>query len=215
MKRTGIQRKPGSELTRCAMPQRIKPMKNVPIERGDVPLRRRKRLAPGDKPPARKTELPKVNQARQARKAASISEASKTGRTSPKRPENYVPKGRGVKAVMGRSEDWCEVRRPGVCISLRGHSTHHRLDQSLDGTGWRPANLLRTCGDGSRGCHGWITENPKQAHDEGRWALESNEKPEETPVLIVSPQWPGERRWVLLDDKGGVTPTTAPRKAAA
>lgn len=188
------------------MPQRTAGLApGKPLERGGQPLQRKKRLEPGTKPLARQAEL---------RCAVKATTEPKSPRKPKKRPENYIPKGRGCKIVLGRSEDWCEVRRTGVCLDGRGHSTHHRLDQSLDNSGWRPSNLLRTCGDGSRGCHGWITENPKQAHDEGRWALESHEKPELTPVLVASPLWPEGRRWVLLNDKGGLDEAEAPEVAA-
>lgn len=180
-----------------------------------TPLQRRTELGRGTKGLERGAPLPRYTELRSKPKPAAKPAAAvpaKTRAMPKKRPDNYVPEGRGRKVVITRSDDWCEVRRPGVCLNGRGHSCHHRLDQSLDGSGWRPANLLRTCGDGSRGCHGWITENPKAAHDEGRWALESHEKPELTPVLIASPLWPGERRWALLDDKGGAVPTNAPNE---
>lgn len=201
------------------MPRRKRPLTrgNASLRQG-APLQRHTELGRGTKelrrvaPLARRTELGSKPKPTATPAAAT---PSKTRPTPKKRPEGYVPEGRGRKAVLTRSENWCEVRRPGVCISGWGHSTHHRLDLSLENRGWPPSRLLRTCGDGSRGCHGWITENPKQAHDEGRWALESHEKPEKTPVLIASPLWPGERRWVLLDDEGGVTPTTAPEEVAA
>lgn len=186
------------QLTRTAMPRRTKPLNpGKGLTRGG-PLPRYTELG-------RKPKL--------AATPAAVAPA-KTRSAPKKRPEGYVPEGRGKKVVLTRSENWCEVRRPGVCLGGWGHNTHHRLDRSLINRGWPPSALVRVCGSGSTGCHGWITDNPKAAHDEGRWALESHEKPEETPVLIASPLWPGERRWVLLDDKGGVTPTNAPERVA-
>lgn len=197
--------------------------RRTPMPRGKAglkqgaPLQRRTELGRGTKGLQRSTPLARRTELRsKPTPAANAADAAppKTRATPKKRPEGYVPKGRGHKAVMRRCEGWCEVRRPGVCLGGWGHNDHHRLDLSLDNKGWPPSRLLRVCGSGSTGCHGWITDNPKAAHDEGGWALESREKPEETPVLIASPLWPGERRWVLLDDLGGVTPTTAPERAA-
>lgn len=86
---------------------------------------------------------------------------------------------RGREAVKQRSGGVCEVGIPEVCMG-RGHTIHHRKNRSQGGT-WAPSNLLHLCGDGTRGCHGWITEHPATSYIRG-WAVRGHRNPSEVPV---------------------------------
>ena len=97
-------------------------------------------------------------------------------------------------AVYNRSQGLCEVGIPGFCGGV-GQSVHHRKNRSQGGT-WDLSNLLHTCGDGVRGCHGWITAHPKAAHLAG-WAVKSYEVPADRAAKLH-----GE--FMFLTDAGGI-----------
>lgn len=98
--------------------------------------------------------------------------------------------------VSERSYGWCEIAIDNVCTgSLQ--SIHHRGKRSQGGS-WAPSNLLAACGDGTRGCHGWVEANPAKANALGLW-LFAGQQPQETPVYM---RWNGTRSWWLLDDHG-------------
>lgn len=63
--------------------------------------------------------------------------------------------------VYARSQGRCEV-----CAGYSADSVHHRMKE---GRPWEPANLLHVCGDGTRGCHGWIEAHPTHARALGLW----------------------------------------------
>lgn len=94
--------------------------------------------------------------------------------------------------VRIRSGGVCEV-----CGKHRAESMHHRKNRSQGGK-WTPGNILHTCGDGTRGCHGWITEHPALAHSSGH-AVKSFEDPLDVPAVL-------HHGLVLLDDNGYCTP---------
>lgn len=77
--------------------------------------------------------------------------------------------------VRERSEGLCER------CGLAGHSVHHRRKRSHGGP-WDAINCVMVCGDGVRGCHGWIEHNPNAAHDEG-FHVRPWEDEREVPVL--------------------------------
>lgn len=52
------------------------------------------------------------------------------------------------------------------------------------------------CGDGVRGCHGWVEHNPNDANLEG-FHVRSFENECDSPVFRGG-------RWVLLDDDGNI-----------
>lgn len=56
---------------------------------------------------------------------------------------------------------------------------HHRKKRGQGGP-WTPENIVAVCGDGTRGCHGWIEANPKLAHETG-WSV----KPWENEADII------------------------------
>jgi len=109
------------------------------------------------------------------------------------------------RLVRQRSGGWCEVRLRGVCLG-RAMSFHHRLRRSQGGP-WTPSNGLDVCGDGTRGCHGALT-NTNGRYDEYRrlgLILRSGDDPHTVPAVIHSPQYDlGERVALLLDDEGCV-----------
>lgn len=100
----------------------------------------------------------------------------------------------GRKIARARSGEVCEVQMPGVCTG-HAESMHHRKNRSQGGT-WAPSNLLHTCGDGTRGCHGWITGHPDPAREPG-WAVIQAWDPAAVAVL-----YRGELRF--LTDDGAV-----------
>lgn len=93
------------------------------------------------------------------------------------------------KIVYARSHNVCEVQIPGVCYGTAGN-WHHRRSA---GRVWTPANGLHLCGSGTTGCHGWITEHPRDSRDHG-WSLRSTEDWNLVPV------WLHGSRWVWLSD---------------
>ena len=59
---------------------------------------------------------------------------------------------------------------------------HHRMKRGQGGT-WSPANCVMVCGDGTRGCHGWIEGHPDAAAEEG-FHVRPWEDPAAREVLI-------------------------------
>lgn len=93
--------------------------------------------------------------------------------------------------VNARSGELCER------CGKPGHSIHHRRNVSQGGP-WTPQNCVRLCGHGTVLCHGWVTEHPTAAHQEGL-TLHHGEDPATTPIThhLYGP--------VLLDPYGGYT----------
>lgn len=96
------------------------------------------------------------------------------------------------RIVAERSGGVCEM-----CGAARATNWHHRKNASQGGL-WCPSNGLHLCGSGSTGDHGWVTEHPTQAHDDGGWVVWSHEDPAAVPVLVAG------RGWVLLGADGSV-----------
>lgn len=116
------------------------------------------------------------------------------------------------RLVRARSGGWCEPRLADFCLG-RAMSFHHRLRRSQGGP-WTPSNGLDVCGDGTRGCHGALT-NTNGRYDEYRrlgLILRTGDDPYTTPAVIYSPQFEfnGERIALLLDDDGCVTSAPFP-----
>ncbi len=109
-------------------------------------------------------------------------------------PRNTGPDEKTRELVRGRFADRC-VRCGGP-----GETIQHRDPRGLGGTVDPainlPSNLLFVCGDGVRGCHGYMESYRTQACAAG-WLVRDGEDPAEVPVLT----WTGAR--VLLDDIGG------------
>lgn len=106
------------------------------------------------------------------------------------------------RLVIARSGDVCEC-----CGAARGESFSHRQPKGLGGL-WTPENGLRTCGDGTRKCHGWIEANPRAAELKG-WRVRSRVDPALFPVLHAV-----EGRIYLTRD-GGFSPVAPDIEEAA
>lgn len=109
-----------------------------------------------------------------------------------KRAKN-AGEGRTRQLVAARSGGWCEA-----CGIMRAASVHHRRKRSQGGP-WSPSNCVHVCGDGTRGCHGWVEANPNDAAEVGLH-IRAGEVPAEVPLIS------GYHGAVLLDDEGGITP---------
>jgi hypothetical protein len=69
-------------------------------------------------------------------------------------------------------------------------SVHHRK-RRREADADQVANLVVLCGSGTTGCHGFVTEHPKTAHDEG-WVLWGQEDPQ-TRRCMVAPGASGRK----------------------
>lgn len=105
------------------------------------------------------------------------------------------------ETVKHRSGGWCEAGIPGVCTG-QGQSMHHRKNRSQGGT-WDVENILHLCGDGVRGCHGWITEHPKLSYESG-WAVRSHWNPADVAVRVR-----GVNKFLTLDGRYEPVPVEA------
>ena len=95
--------------------------------------------------------------------------------------------------------------RCGFC-GWRAHTVHHRNHDHSDD---RPSNRLSTCGDGTRGCHGWTEHHPEAAYDLG-WSVtrfgegsalgraDTASRKVWLPYGLLGPGW------YLLSDDGGI-----------
>lgn len=97
--------------------------------------------------------------------------------------------------VTARSRGRCELNLPTVCTG-RAVDWSHRIARGRGGK-WTASDGLAAC----RACHEAITNTRGQRARFERWGFicRTNAVTTEVPVLL------GCRRWVLLDDQGGVT----------
>lgn len=98
--------------------------------------------------------------------------------------------------VQQRSGGLCEAGVSSRCNG-RGEHVHHRKLRSRGG-GNTVGNLSHVCND----CHTWIHQHPADASERG-WMVASWADPVEVPVFRY-------RQWVLLDDRGGMSPAEVP-----
>jgi 5-methylcytosine-specific restriction endonuclease McrA len=103
------------------------------------------------------------------------------------------------KQVLQRSRGLCER------CGRAGESDHHRKNRSQGGR-WSLDNIVRLCGDGTRGCHGWVTSHPEAASLEG-YHVKPWENPAFIPVLIQ------RKQWVRLRTDGGYDQVEPPLRA--
>lgn len=101
--------------------------------------------------------------------------------------------------VRTRANGRCEAAIPNVCFGTHD-TTHHRRKRRYADTRWVASNLIAVCGDGTRGCHGYIEAHPAWAMDEGLW-LRENDDPREVSVHMRWGQAHAKSWWVL-DDEG-------------
>lgn len=93
------------------------------------------------------------------------------------------------EVVKERSAGGCER-----CGQRRAHTMHHRRKVSQGGP-WCPSNVIHLCGDGTRYCHGEISNTRNEYYDEG-WLVRSWQHWASKPVRL----WHGV---VVLDTRGG------------
>lgn len=107
--------------------------------------------------------------------------------------------------VGGRDEQMCVRCRRG---SNLGTNFDHRKNRSQGGK-WAASNGQLLCGSGTTGCHGWKTQNPQTAMQDG-YTCPSWAEPTEWPARRWLPTPYGTQRltWVLYDDRGNYTPIT-------
>lgn len=100
------------------------------------------------------------------------------------------------RIVAERSGGVCELDgfRPAESLS-------HRIAVARGGT-WAPSGLVHTCGDGVRGCHGWLEANPTYA-GEGRWQIRRLHRANPLDIPVYLRPRDSEWGWHLLDDAGG------------
>lgn len=125
-----------------------------------------------------------------------LNRQSELARTAMKaKPTRRDPAEEQARALVSqRSGGRCEA-----CGVKRASNWHHRKPRSAGGV-WSADNGMDLCGSGSTGCHGWITEHPKGAREQG-WSVPSWADPARTPVWIFG------REFVLLTANGDYTTT--------
>ncbi|NUS00404.1 MAG: hypothetical protein HOV67_34710, partial [Kribbellaceae bacterium] len=104
------------------------------------------------------------------------------------------------KLVRDRASGSCEIRIAEFCLG-RAMSFHHRIRRSQGGP-WTASNGLAVCGDGTRGCHGALT-NPNGRHKEyeaNGWILPRHADAAAVPALIHTITL--GHGLILLDDEG-------------
>lgn len=105
------------------------------------------------------------------------------------------------RIVKERSGGLCEL-----CGAI-GHSAHHRKNRGQGGS-WSPSNIVWLCGDGARGCHGWVTTHPELARGAG-FHVPWWETPAQIPVESLV------HGRVLLHDNGSVSAVPGRKGATA
>lgn len=103
------------------------------------------------------------------------------------------------RLILARDEmscGWC-----GVPIWGRAYSIHHRKPRQMGGSRDKrinlPSNGVVLCGDGTRGCHGYLESHRATAYTDG-FLLRSLDDRLTTPVVTPFGAF-------LLDDEGGRT----------
>ena len=118
---------------------------------------------------------------------------------SPKATRRAINMARAL--VRARDGHLCQMC--GRSIVDYPSSIHHRINKGNGGSAKyeRASLLIRMCGTGTTGCHGWVTTEPRRAGLWG-WLLPRNNPdidPTAEPILTY-------RGWVTLDDEGNLTP---------
>ena len=104
------------------------------------------------------------------RRSTPLARSTLNRRRTPRRhkstpqPEPQVDVEALRRAVFERDRWTC--RRCGKRVSWTGGSLSHLLPKSKGGV-WADFCLETLCGDGVRGCHGWVEANPEAAVEAG------------------------------------------------
>lgn len=127
---------------------------------------------------------------------AALNRQSELTRTALKpKPARKDPAEEQARALVSqRSGGRCEI-----CGTRPATNFHHRQNRSASG-GWSAANGMALCGSGTTGCHGYVTEHPLRAREQG-WSVPSWADPARTPVWIFG------REFVLLTANGDYATT--------
>lgn len=96
--------------------------------------------------------------------------------------------------VRERSGGRCEAAIENVCLGTHD-TTHHRRKVGRIHT---PSNLLAVCGDGTRGCHGWLEAHPNRAMSEGL-SVSNYDDPAQISAHM---RWENVRSWFVLEEDG-------------
>lgn len=112
--------------------------------------------------------------------------------------------------VLVDLRDGNSCRRCGRPVWEEDYSRHHRIPRGAGGSALvdRASIIVKVCGSGTTGCHGWIEEHRTDAEVLG-WILPKlnpDIDPEAEPLFTID-------GWVLLDDQGGIAPCAAPNRA--
>lgn len=114
--------------------------------------------------------------------------------------------------ITPKTLDIIRERAAGLCercYRSPDTNSHHRRPRGLGGSRDPdtdlPANLLRLCGSGTTGCHGWIEHHRTTSIDLG-YLIQQGKAPSTVPVLLVTHGFYG---WYLLDNDGNRTPCCA------
>jgi len=101
-----------------------------------------------------------------------------------------------------RERDAGRCQMCGASIVDQPSSIHHRRRRGMGGSALleRASNLVRLCGTGTTGCHGFVESQRTLATVRG-WLLGFLDDPEATPLQCYD-------GWMLLDDQGGRIPYT-------
>lgn len=115
-----------------------------------------------------------------------------------------VPRPRKTQTAEERNARAVVYARSGGRCELCGRPAESWSHRRAAGQGgkWAPSNGLHLCGDGVRGCHGWLEAHPIDADLMGWRIVHRDPDPALTPVRLP------EFGWCLLDDNGGITPVT-------
>lgn len=116
---------------------------------------------------------------------------------------------RRIRELVDRRDgDTC--RRCGLPTWGDDFSRHHRIPRGAGGSALvdRVSNIVKLCGSGSTGCHGWVESHRADAEILGYLLPKLNPgiDPENEPIFVH------EHGWVLLGDNGSITPCAAPRR---
>ena len=98
--------------------------------------------------------------------------------------------------VMARCGGFCEIRAVGCWDEAS--QIHHRRPRGMGGSRSPVTGSASNAAACCVPCHAWVESHRELAMDRG-WIVRQGAVPAEVPVYRY-------RRWVLLDDEGGLSP---------